>query len=90
MSFVKLDITTTNGQVFTGEESTDMAFLVYKRFGRDIGAAHTAWNRMLRNNCSLKFFVQLVERGQIRKIGRENSDLLPVASNAEYFRSTID
>jgi len=74
MSLVKLDITTTNGQLFTGEESADMAFLVYKRFGRDIGAAHTAWNRMLENNCSLKFFAQLVEHGQIRTLRREFSE----------------
>jgi len=58
-----LDITTTSGETFTAIQSAELARLVYLRFGRDVGAAHSAWQRMLQNNCSLRSFQTLLETG---------------------------
>lgn len=63
MSLSRYNVTTTNGEVFTGEQSAKLAFLVYVRFGRNLGSAHSAWKRMLQNNCSLMHFSELVDAG---------------------------
>ena len=59
-----LTVTTTNGELFTGEQACELAYLVYLRFGQDYGAAHSAWKRMLQNNCLLASYVALVEHAK--------------------------
>lgn len=66
-----VDITTTNGELFTGMQSAELARLVYLRFGRDVGAAHSAWKRMLQNNCSLRSFQSLLDIGMRIRMGDE-------------------
>jgi len=53
-------ITTTAGEVFSGEDTELMALLVYKRFGRDQEAATAAWRRLLGNNATTADFLRLV------------------------------
>jgi len=53
-------ITTTARETFTTAESTDMARLVFKRFGRDPEAAAAAWRRLLQNGCTVDDFLDLV------------------------------
>lgn len=60
----KYTITTTNGEPFTYQESCDLAFQIYKRFGRNIESAHRAWMRLLENNCGLSHFETLVFTGK--------------------------
>jgi hypothetical protein len=52
--------TTTNGETFSDDDHADLAFMVYRRFGRDSAAATVAWNRLLQNNCSEAQFLKLV------------------------------
>jgi hypothetical protein len=58
-----LDITTTNGELFTGMQSAELAWMIYLRFGRDAGAAHSAWKRLLQNSCDFYSFNKLLEVG---------------------------
>jgi hypothetical protein len=60
-----MPITTTNKERFSDEESRDLAFLVYKRFGRDESAAADAWRRLLVNNCSTGQFMALVQASRL-------------------------
>lgn len=53
-------ITTTSGKRFSYADSCMMAFLVYRRFGRDLTAATRAWNRLLQNDCSEAQFAELI------------------------------
>ncbi len=53
-------VTTTSGEVFSGDNNTLMALLVYKRFGRDQGAATAAWRRLLGNSATTAEFMRLV------------------------------
>jgi hypothetical protein len=55
-----LDVTTTDGQRFTGEESCELAHLVWRRFGRDNYQAKAAWCRMLESNPTVSQFMDLV------------------------------
>jgi len=57
-------ITTTAKETFTGADSALMAFMVYKRFGRDTDAACAAWRRMLQNSTPFADFTMLVEVGR--------------------------
>ena len=54
------DVTTTDGSVFTHEQSADLAYMVYERFGHDIDAACDAWSRMLQNDTCRADFVDLL------------------------------
>jgi len=56
-----MPITTTKKEQFSDEESRDLAFLVYKRFGREESAAAAAWRRLLGNNCSDGQFMALAK-----------------------------
>lgn len=53
-------VKTTAGEIFTGEDHRQLARMVYKRFGRNAGAAASAWRRMFENNCTEKMFMMLV------------------------------
>lgn len=55
------ETTTTNGSVFREEDHLRLAWLVYRRFGSDIGAGAEAWRRMLQNNCTDFDFEELVD-----------------------------
>ncbi len=61
-----LGITTVCGENFSYQDSCELAFTIYRRFGRDMASAHKAWCRMLENNCGLTSFEKLV------KIGKES------------------
>lgn len=54
-------ITTTARETFTDEDTRAMARLVFKRFGRDIGAATAAWRRMLQNSATESDFAKLLD-----------------------------
>lgn len=54
------NITTTDGSVFTHEQSADLALMIYHRFGRDMNSAAAAWRRMLQNNCDNSDYIDLV------------------------------
>jgi len=53
-------ITTTCGEKFTPEEHQILAFLVYKRWGRDMEAAACAWRRLFQNGCTVEDFRDLI------------------------------
>jgi hypothetical protein len=54
------DITTTEGTVFTHEQSADLALMIYYRFGRDMNASCAAWKRMLQNSTPVEDFTDLL------------------------------
>jgi hypothetical protein len=58
------DITTTSKENFSMRESCMMAFLIWKRFGRDDQSATKAWRRMLENGTPVEYFMELVQQGQ--------------------------
>ena len=60
MSLRILDVTTTSGQKFSGEDSAKLAYLVFRRFGDDYEAGAEAWRRMLQNDCPTYKFEELV------------------------------
>ena len=55
--------TTNGGEPFTGRDSAILAYLVLRRFGRDVEAA-AAWRRMLGNSCSDTDFAGLAAIGE--------------------------
>lgn len=55
-----LGVTTTDGTRFTGEDATQLARLIHKRFGHDDEAATEAWRRMLGNSTPVSKFMELV------------------------------
>lgn len=59
-----LSVETTAKEVFSGCESAVMAFLIYKRFGRNVPLSHRKWMQLLQNNCEAKDFWMLVETGE--------------------------
>lgn len=59
------DIKTTSGEVFTHAESCDLAWQIYRRFGRDTAAAHRAWCRLLQNNCTEHQFISLLVKSEL-------------------------
>jgi len=60
------DITTTEGKVFTHEQSADLALMIYYRFGREIEPASAAWRRMLGNNCETADYMDLLTNAAAR------------------------
>lgn len=56
------DIKTTNGETWTVRDSSKLAFMIYIRFGRDVGAAAAAWRRLLQNSCPDSAFKAMVEQ----------------------------
>jgi hypothetical protein len=57
------DVTTTAGERFSASESAKLAFLVFKRFGRDVAAAASAWRRLLGNSTPDAAFEALATEG---------------------------
>ncbi len=62
-------ISTTKGERFSHEDSADLAWMIYRRFGRNIVAAADAWRRLLQNNCSNTQFHQLVQHSNMNDEG---------------------
>lgn len=60
-------ITTTARQKFTDKEHRQLAQLVCKRFGWDLGESTAAWRRMLGNSCTEEQFLELVGRASFRE-----------------------
>lgn len=58
------EILTATGERFTSEESCLMAFLLYKRFGRDPSLAVKKWREMLQNSCNTVQFFEMARRGE--------------------------
>jgi hypothetical protein len=54
------DIKTTAGEIFSYEDSATVAYLIYRRFGRDFVVAHAAWMRLFQDNCSMQQFKEMV------------------------------
>ena len=61
MDLAHLHVTTTNGEVFTGEEHAQLAHLIWARWGKNYIAAHVAWKRLFENSASLSQFTSLVD-----------------------------
>lgn len=53
-------IITTNGETFSLDEHKQLARLVYKRWGRDLEAAASAWRRLFQNSCTVEDFRELI------------------------------
>ena len=60
---------TTSGETYTYGEACGLAILIYKRFGRDSGAAAAAWRRMLQNSTTEEDFLQLIQ--DAKAIGKQ-------------------
>lgn len=58
-------IKTTKGETFSHDDSANMAWMVYRRFGRDLVVATAAWNRLLQNNCDVTQFHKLVQHSEL-------------------------
>lgn len=54
-----VSVTTAAGEAFTAADSADLAWLIYKRFGRNWDHAHGAWRQLLLNTCSLESYKAL-------------------------------
>lgn len=63
-AMVGQNVTTTAGETFSFEEHCQLAALVFKRFGRDIPAAASAWRRLLQNCCSDEQFKEMVDKSR--------------------------
>lgn len=59
----KLDVTTTNGQTFSGADHARMAALIFRRFGEDTAVACAAWRRLLGNSTTEADFAALAKAG---------------------------
>jgi hypothetical protein len=60
---------TTAGEVFTGQQTRELARLVFLRFGRDLPAATAAWRRLLENSCD--------ENGLSEILGFDREEMRP-------------
>lgn len=58
---------TANGSVFREEDHLRLAWLIYRRFGNDIGAGAEAWRRLLQNECTDFEFEELVD-GHLNRV----------------------
>lgn len=58
------DIKTTSGERFTQADSAKLAFMIFRRFGRDYAAGAVAWRRLLQNSATDADFQALVEQGE--------------------------
>lgn len=60
-----MDIITLLEEKFSYDESADLAFLVYRRFGRDAAAASSAWSRLMQNATSPASFRRLIRHSRL-------------------------
>lgn len=58
-------VTTTSGENFTTDDSSKLAYLIFRRWGHDMTAAAVAWRRLFQNACSDRDFARLVGRGTL-------------------------
>lgn len=54
------NVTTTAKETFTADEHKQLARLVFKRFGKDLGAATVAWRRLFQNCTNEAQFAEMV------------------------------
>ena len=59
----KWAVNTVAQERFSGQETVQLAALIYKRFGRDKEAAAAAWRRLLGNTCSDAQFLEIAYAG---------------------------
>jgi len=57
-------ITTTAKETFGEDDHARLAFLVFRRFGRDVKVGAVAWRRMLQNSATDADFAALVKLGE--------------------------
>lgn len=55
-----LDVQTTQKELFSAEESAQLAQLIHKRFGRDPKVTLVAWNRLMQVNITSTQLAQLM------------------------------
>ena len=55
-----LTVTTTSGEKFSGRQSAQLAFLVYKRFGSNVDSALAAYQRLMQSNVDRRSFEKLI------------------------------
>lgn len=55
-----MHITTTAGEAFTAQDHSELARLIYRRWGNDIGAATVAWRRLFQNSTTESDFKKLL------------------------------
>ena len=60
-----LAVCTTNGERFGGEEVVRLALMIWRRFGRRLPDAASAWRRLHGNNCEDAAFGALVVWGML-------------------------
>jgi hypothetical protein len=65
MNLNDLDVRTTKGDVYKGEDSARLAYQIWLRFGQKDRDALNAWHRLFGNNCFLSDFMDLVNAGKI-------------------------
>lgn len=71
---MKLDVYTENKEVFTESDSCDLAWLIYRRFGRNLDNACQAWRRLLINDCSVNEYKNLVNCSNLNDERNINND----------------
>lgn len=57
------DVIANDGCVFTYKDHAALAFLIWRRWGRDMAAGAVAWRRLLQNDCSDEDYAALVKLG---------------------------
>lgn len=63
-------VTTTARESFSRAESAALAFLIFKRFGRDLALVAFKWRAILVNSCDDTQFLTLVVEGENQKAAR--------------------
>ena len=62
------NITTTCGEQFSMDDHARLAFLIHRRWGRDIAAGASAWRRLFQNSCTDQMFEDLVNQGALLSV----------------------
>jgi hypothetical protein len=70
--------------VFTERDSAALAFLIFRRWGRDLAAATSAWRRLLGNSCTEDQFAALVSAGRDALVLPREEAARIVEALAEY------
>lgn len=60
----------TKNEVFSAGDCCNLAWLIYRRWGRDMAAAASAWRRLLQNNCADGDFAELVKASAMNDEGK--------------------
>ena len=54
------DVRVFNGEVFSHAEHANLAFAIWRRWGRSLPDAASAWRRLFQNSCTEEQFAALV------------------------------